>query len=97
MTRLATIDRLIDETFMPKRCRRSRGACQCGHVSTVHRYTGTPHQRGHCGVKGCDCRRFVPYDYVRERAALRIKVRRFAFRVLRECAALPVTRVHLEN
>ncbi len=99
--RLSLIDAIIERDFMPKKCLRRRGRCQCGHTSMIHesirprpRYPvadqlgacmgrGPSHGRGAEPRGRCDCDRFVPYDYKKEQDALRKKLRRFAFEVLR--------------
>lgn len=88
--RLVDIDRLIDERFMPKRCQfRRRGRCQCGHVDLIHgpgiggSHAGRCHGRGPYSRGACPCVKFTPYDYSKEQAKQRDKLRAFAFDVLR--------------
>jgi hypothetical protein len=92
------IDRLIGAMLMPKtraltkhgraRC----GRCQCGHIDLVHlvtrQVTSTPgacppiYHDGACLSRRCQCRRFVPYAYDRERQAMVKRFRAFAFALL---------------
>lgn len=85
---LAAIDRLIDERLMPKRCRVSRGSCECGHIDMIHeKITKEPGEyrfRGLCRGRGCPCTWFTPKDYTREHEAMRRKYRAFALELLRE-------------